>query len=52
MSDSDKIRELEAMLVVLSKRIEKLEKRTRMAPSSSYLKELKEEAARLLRAWS
>lgn len=52
MSDSKKIREIEAMLVVLSKRIEKLEKRSRLAPSSSYLKELKDEAARLLKYWN
>lgn len=52
MNDSEKIRELEAMLVVLSIRIEKLEKRTRLAPSSSYLKDLKNEAARLLKFWS
>lgn len=52
MSDSEKIREIEAMLVVLSKRIEKLEKRSRLAPSSSYLKELKDEAARLLKYWN
>lgn len=50
--DDSKIKELEAMLVVLSKRIEKLEKVSRLAPSSFYLKELKNEANRLLKFWS
>lgn len=43
----EKIKELEAMLVVLAKRIEKLEKRRRIAPDSSYLKELKTDAAKI-----
>ncbi|WP_185284943.1 hypothetical protein [Elizabethkingia anophelis] len=48
MSESDKIRELEAMIVHLTKRIEKLEGRSRMAGISSYLSELRREAQRLL----
>ena len=51
MDQSEKIAELEAMVVVLSKRIEKLEGRTRLAPSSTYLNELKREAKKLLDFW-
>lgn len=49
--ENEKIQELEAMLIHLSKRIEKLEGRTRMAPWSSYLKELKQEASKILQFW-
>lgn len=52
MSDSEKTRELEAMVIHLSKRIEKLEGRRRLAPASSYLRELKQEAAKILNFWS
>ncbi len=38
----------EAMLVVLIKRIEKLEGRSRIAPASTYMKELEAEARKLL----
>ncbi len=48
MSD---IKELQAMIIHLTKRIEKLEGRTRLAPQSSYLRELKNEASKLLRFW-
>lgn len=48
MSDSEKIRELEAMIVHLTKRIEKLEGRSRLAGLSSYLTELRREAQKLL----
>ena len=49
MNDSEKIRELEAMIVHLTKRIEKLEGRSRIASFSTYIKELKAAAASLLR---
>lgn len=49
MSDSEKIKELEAMIVHLTKRIEKLEGRTRLANFSTYIDELRKEAMRLLR---
>lgn len=50
--NDEKIKELEAMIIYLSKRIEKLEGRTRMAPWSSYLKELKLEASKILQFWN
>ena len=50
--DNEKTQELEAMLVHLSKRIEKLEGRSRMAPWSTYLKELKNEASKILQFWN
>ena len=37
---------------MLSKRIEKLEGRSRMAPWSTYLKELKQEASKILQFWN
>jgi len=52
MSDSEKNTELEAMLIHLTKRIEKLEGRSRLAPASSYLRELKQEAAKILNFWN
>lgn len=51
MSDKQKIKELEAMLVHLSKRIEKLEGTSRMAPPTSYLSDLRSEASDLLDFW-
>lgn len=52
MSDDEKIQELEAMVVHLAKRVEKLEGRSRMAPPSSYLRELKREASKILDFWA
>lgn len=52
MSENERIKELEAMIIHLSKRVEKLEKRTRLAPSSTYLRELKEEASKILKFWN
>lgn len=49
--EDEKIKELEAMLVHLSKRVEKLEGRFRSAPFSTYLKELKQEASKILQSW-
>ena len=51
MSDTEKTKELEAMLISLLKRIEKLEGRSRMANASTYLSELKTEASKILRTW-
>lgn len=49
--NDEKIQELEAMLVHLSRRVEKLEGRSRMPNSSTILKELKDEASKLLKFW-
>lgn len=49
MSDSERIEELEAMIVYLTKRVEKLEKTSRLAGYNSYLTELKREAQKLLK---
>jgi len=47
------VKELQAMLIHLTKRIEKLEKKSfRLANASTYLKELKQEAAKILSSWS
>ncbi len=50
--EKEKTQELEAMLVHLSKRIEKLEGRSRMASWSTYLQELKKEASKILQSWN
>lgn len=52
MDESEKTRELEAMVIHLTKRIEKLEGRNRLAPASSYLRDLKREAAKILDFWN
>ena len=44
----ERIKELEAMIVILVKRIEKLEGKNRIAPESSYLKELRAEAQKIV----
>jgi hypothetical protein len=44
----EKIKELEAMIVHLAKRLEKAEGKSRIAPDNSYLKELKKEAQKIL----
>jgi hypothetical protein len=49
--NDEKVKELEAMLIHLTKRIEKLEGTSRMAPPSSYLRELKNEALKILQFW-
>ncbi|WP_017258436.1 hypothetical protein [Pedobacter arcticus] len=49
--NDEKVKELEAVLVHLAKRVEKLEGKTRSAPSSSYLKELFAEAKKILQNW-
>lgn len=51
MTTDEKIKELEAMVIHLTKRIEKLEGRSRMTPWSTYLKELQEEASKILKFW-
>lgn len=48
---NEKIKELEAMVIHLAKRVEKLEGRNRSAPWSSYLSELKQEASKILQFW-
>lgn len=50
--NDEKTLELEAMLIVLSKRIEKLEGTSRLASASVYLRELKNEASKLLKFWN
>lgn len=49
--NEERIEELEAMMVYLLRRIEEAEKKKRTAPSSSYLKELKKEAQKILKNW-
>ncbi len=49
MSDSEKIIELQAMIVHLTKRIEILEGKSRIAGFNSYITELKREAQRIIR---
>lgn len=49
MSNSEKIEELEAMIVHLAKRVEELEKTRRIAGYNTYLTELKREAQKLLK---
>ena len=51
MSDNEKIKELQAMVIHLTKRIEKLEGRSRLANASTYLTELKNEASKILQFW-
>jgi hypothetical protein len=52
MFESKKINELEAMIVILAQRIEKLEGKTRLAPYSSYLNDLRNEAIKMLKFWN
>lgn len=49
MTDSERIKELEAMIIHLTKRIEKLEGRSRLASTGTYLDELKREAAKIIK---
>lgn len=51
MNENEKIKELEAMIIYLSKRIEKLEGKSRIANASTYLRELKNEASKILQFW-
>ena len=51
MDNEEKTKELEAMIIYLTKRIEKLEGKTRMANPSTYLRELKSEAFKILSSW-
>lgn len=45
---SEDIIELQAMIVYLAKRIEKLEGRNRIAPDTTYLKEVRKEAEKII----
>lgn len=49
--ENEKVKELEAMIIHLTKRVEKLEGRNRSAPSSTYLKELMAEAKKIIQFW-
>lgn len=49
--DDEKIKELQAMVIHLTKRIEKLEGKSRLANASIYLAELKKEAQKLMQFW-
>lgn len=44
---NEEVKELQAMIIHLVKRIEKLEGRHRSAPEKTYLKELKREASKI-----
>ena len=44
---SEEVKELQAMIIHLAKRVEKLEGKKRIAPDTSYLKELKKEAIKI-----
>ena len=50
--DDEKIKELQAMVIHLTKRIEKLEGKSRLANASIYFKELQKEAQKLLQFWN
>lgn len=47
----NEIKELQAMVIHLTKRIEKLEGKSRLANTSTYLSELKKEASKILQFW-
>ncbi len=48
MSDSEKIKLLEAMIVLLAKKIEKLEGKTTVSGYDRYLKDLQHDAKKLI----
>lgn len=52
MSDFEKIRTLQAMVIHLTQRIEKLEGRTRLTSTETYYRELKNAADGILAHWN